>query len=179
MPQVYIVIPCYNETEVVKTTIEGLLHFKYEIVLVDDGSHLVDIEKSLQAMPIHYLRHDINLGQGAALQTGMEYAYKQGADYVIHFDADGQHSAQDIPAMLAPLLANDWDICLGSRFIKSEHTALIPKGRRRLLKVARVINGLITGLWLSDAHNGFRAMNKVALQKIKITKTAWHTPAKY
>lgn len=104
MKNVYVVIPSYNEGETLRGTVESLLPCGYEIVVVDDGSR-EDPRGLLADLPIHYLRHPINLGQGAALQTGMDYAKAQGAEAVVHFDADGQHDPNDIPQFLTMLEA--------------------------------------------------------------------------
>jgi glycosyltransferase involved in cell wall biosynthesis len=119
-------------------------------------------------MPLIYLRHPINLGQGAALQTGMEYAYENGAEYVVTFDADGQHNFEEIPSLLEPLIAGRADITMGTRFKRAEDIAQIPSSRKIILKGAIAVNGFFTGLWLTDAHNGFRALNRTALSKIKL-----------
>jgi polyprenyl-phospho-N-acetylgalactosaminyl synthase len=165
--QVFIVIPCYNETEVVAQTIRSLDRFPYKIVVVDDGS-ITPVDQYLRGLNVYYLRHRINLGQGAALQTGTQFAYEQGADVVIHFDADGQHNPDDIPVMLDTMEHKQADVILGSRFINPEHTKEIPPVRKIILRIARLVNGLFTGLWLTDAHNGFRCLNRKAMQKINI-----------
>lgn len=168
MNHVYIVIPCYNEGEILRKTVEALLPLGYEVVVVDDGSY-EDPHETLADLTIHYLRHPINLGQGAALQTGMDYARSQGADAVIHFDADGQHDKDDIPRFLAALEAGA-DVVVGSRFLRESDLAHVPKGKRLLLRCARIVNGLFTGMWLTDAHNGFRALGRKALETIDLTE---------
>src|SRR5574344_1022653 len=98
MPSVYIIIPCYNEDPaVVRKTVTGLQGHPWHVVLVDDGSK-VPLAEAVAGLPATVLRHPINRGQGAALQTGMDYARLHNADAVVHFDADGQHDAGDIPA---------------------------------------------------------------------------------
>ncbi|MCR4575067.1 MAG: glycosyltransferase family 2 protein [Lentisphaeria bacterium] len=163
---VYIVIPSYNEGEALRRTVESLLPCGYEIIVVDDGSR-EDPRMMLEDLPIHYLRHPINLGQGAALQTGMDYAKAQGAEVVIHFDADGQHDKNDIPQFLSALEAGA-EVVIGSRFLRDSDLALVPKGKRILLRCARLVNGFFTGMWLTDAHNGFRALNRKALESIDL-----------
>jgi glycosyltransferase involved in cell wall biosynthesis len=123
----------------------------------------------LADLPIHYLRHPINLGQGAALQTGMDYAKAQGAEAVIHFDADGQHDKNDIPQFLAAL-ETGVDVVIGSRFLRESDLAQVPKGKRLVLRCARIVNGVFTGMWLTDAHNGFRALGRKALEAIDLTE---------
>ena len=135
------------------------------IILVDDGSD-THIGKLVGDKNVHVLRHPINLGQGAALETGMEYARRHAADAVIHFDADGQHDASDIPAFLDAL--KDADLVIGSRFLTINSMSQVPIMRRLLLKMARFVNFIFCHIWLSDAHNGFRALNRKALNAICI-----------
>ena len=168
MPQrAIIVIPCYNEGEALKTSVQELLDHDYEVIVVDDGSEHSAWEQ-IKELPVHFLRHCINLGQGAALQTGMDYAKRLGADAVVHFDADGQHSPADIPALLAAL--ENCDIAMGSRFLRAEDLAQVPFMKRQLLRCARLVNYAFTGLWLTDAHNGFRALGPKALACIDLTE---------
>lgn len=167
---VYIVIPCYNEEAVVvRQAILPLLKYGFTVILVDDGSRR-DIFGELSDLSIIYLRHSINLGQGAALQTGMEYASRHGAMYVIHFDADGQHMAEEIGLLLEPLQQGVADVVLGSRFLRKKDMQKIPRFRRIILKGARTINGLFTGMWLTDAHNGLRALNRKAVAAIHLSE---------
>ncbi|GAB4417803.1 MAG: glycosyltransferase family 2 protein [Bacteroidia bacterium] len=165
-PQTYVVVPAYNEAPALPATVGGLLQAGYQVVVVDDAS-TDDTPQVLDRQALHYLRHRVNLGQGAALQTGMDYARSLGAQWVIHFDADGQHRVEDLPALLAPLLGGQADVALGSRFLRGD-TGTMPRGRRRLLRAAIWINGLFTGLWLSDAHCGLRALNRQALDRIRL-----------
>lgn len=170
MENICVIIPAYQEEPaVLRTTIEALYatHPGYTIVLVDDGSK-PSMEDAVHGLQVHYLRHAMNLGQGASLETGMGYARKLGANYVIHFDADGQHDPADLPTLLAPLRADEADIVLGSRFLKAEHEEAIPPRRRRLLKLARSVERRITGLDLSDAHCGLRALGPKAIEKIRL-----------
>ncbi|GAB3539623.1 glycosyltransferase family 2 protein [Spirosoma fluminis] len=164
--KVFILIPSFNEGKVIRQTIRSLGE-QYTIVLIDDAS-TDDTAGAVRDLPIYYLRHDINLGQGAALQTGMDFALQQGADVVVHFDADGQHNAADIDRFINILETQKVDVVLGSRFMRQEDLLAIPRLRRLLLRIARIINGLLTGLWLSDAHNGFRVMNRQALRTIQL-----------
>lgn len=167
--KVFILIPAFNEGKVIRKTIAPVLEQGYTVVLVDDCSsdNMFDAVKDL---PIHYVRHSINLGQGAAIQTGIQYAYKNGAEYAVTFDADGQHNYLEIPKMLEPVIAGQADITMGSRFMQGGIAEKIPGIRKLVIKTAIVVNGILTGLWLTDAHNGFRAMNRAALGKIKITQ---------
>ncbi|MCQ2402780.1 MAG: glycosyltransferase family 2 protein [Lentisphaeria bacterium] len=161
---VFIVVPCFREDPaVVRRSIAPLLAAGYRVVLVDDGS---PEPLFLPDLPVVILRHPINRGQGAALQTGGDYALRQGAAAVVHFDADGQHDAAVIPRALEMLSAGQAEVVLGSRFLREEDWLAIPAGRRRLLRCARWVNGVLTGMWLTDAHNGFRVLSRKALEAI-------------
>lgn len=165
----FIIIPAFNEKAVVRMVLEQILEFEFPVIVVDDGSS-EDIRSEVECLKeVIYLRHKVNLGQGAALQTGIDFALQQGADYLITFDADGQHCAADIPAVLTPLLNDETDVVLASRFlIKGSHNASPLK--QVVLKGGRWINYLFTGLYLSDAHNGFRALNRIAALSIRINE---------
>ncbi|MEO1384254.1 MAG: glycosyltransferase family 2 protein, partial [Bacteroidota bacterium] len=99
----WVIIPAYNEARVVRSVIVELLHAGYQVIVVDDGS-TDDTGRVLKDLSLVYVAHALNLGQGAALETGMEMARRLEADYVIHFDADGQHPLEEIPDLMAPLL---------------------------------------------------------------------------
>ena len=173
--QVFVVVPTYNEGAVVGSTIRGLLPYGYSIVVVDDGSS-DGTAGILKGWPIHYLRHPVNLGQGAALQTGMDYALSKGAEYLVHFDADGQHPADRIGDLLEPIRSGECDVAVGSRFLEAENRKLIPQARRMLLRGAVVVSGLLTNVWLSDAHNGFRALSRGAAMKIRFHENGFAHP---
>ncbi len=163
-----VVIPAYNESSVLTSVVKSLLEKGYSIVIVDDGSN-PSLYPHVQNMPVYFLRHRANLGQGAALQTGFDFAKKLNPDLVISFDADGQHDVTCIPSLIEPLLKNEADVVLGSRFLSAEKTN-IPFAKKILLQIARGVNYLFSGLLLSDAHNGLRAFNRIALEKITITE---------
>ena len=165
---VFIVVPAFNEDAIIRQVINDLCQLNYQVIVVDDGSE-IPVASQLNNLPVHILRHEVNLGQGAALQTGIEYALSNNAGYIVSFDADGQHQSADIDKMLQPLLDQEADITLGSRFITgSKHN--MTSGRKILVKMGRWLNYLLTGLLLTDAHNGLRAMNRKAASSIRITE---------
>lgn len=165
--KVFIVIPSFNEAKQLRKTILPLVELGYTVVVVDDCSN-DHSASTVSDLPIFYLTHPINLGQGAALQTGMDFCVENNAKYIVHFDADGQHNYKEIPLLLEPLVLENADVALGSRFKRAEDIAAIPTLRKFILRIAIIVNGFTTGLWLSDAHNGFRAFTKHAASKIKI-----------
>lgn len=165
----FVVIPAYNETDVIAATVKPLVSKGYEVVVVNDGSS-TNIQSFLKGLPVHYLTHAINLGQGAALQTGAEYAKKFRPDYVVHFDADGQHEVEDISRFIEILEKENADIVLGSRFLNDDTKNLVPLRRRWLLQIARVLNWAFTGLLLTDAHNGFRVFRGGVIEKLHLTE---------
>jgi len=166
--KIIVVIPVYNEGPVIRQVITSLLKIVSTIIVVDDGSAVPVIDQ-LGNLPVVNIRHRVNLGQGAALQTGLTYARSLNPDIVITFDADGQHNEEDLKSLMAPIVSNQADVVLGSRFLPdSEKT--VPFARRVTLQLARIINFLLSGVLLTDAHNGLRAMNKTALEKISLTE---------
>jgi polyprenyl-phospho-N-acetylgalactosaminyl synthase len=163
---IFIVVPVYNENPtVVRKTVTDLLQAAFNVVLVDDASQN-RIKEQLCDLPIHFLQHAINLGQGAALQTGTEYALTKNASVIAHFDADGQHHTKSLMSLIKSLNLNI-DIVLGSRFLASTPNHM-PVLKKSLLRIATIVNFLFTGVLLTDAHNGMRAMNRKAASVIKL-----------
>lgn len=162
---VWVLIPTFNEAEVIRSTVEDVLRQGYEVILIDDGS-TDNTRESLTGLPITYLRHKTNLGQGAALESGMAYARKYQPEIIIHFDADGQHAAEDIEVLIKPILQAKADVVQGSRFLSPSSITDIPFLRIILLKMAVVFHGLLTGIWLTDAHIGLRALHLRAYSQL-------------
>ena len=170
-PSVLVIVPVFNEGRVVGTTVERLLADGYQVVVVDDGSH--DDTPEVRRLPIVYLRHAVNLGQGAALQTGMTYALRAGADIAVHFDADGQHDCAQIPTLIAPIVAGEADVVFGSRFLRREDTAEVPLKKRVVLRGGILVSWAMTGVLLSDTHNGFRALSRRALEEVQLQENGF------
>ena len=161
----WVVIAAYNEAEMIGTVVEGLLPRFGNVVVVDDGSPDNTAGEARKA-GAHVVVHPINLGQGAALQTGMRYALRQNAAAVATFDADGQHRVDDLEAMVTRLTDEKLDAVLGSRFLGD--TTTVPKARRLLLQVARIITWITSGVRLTDAHNGLRVFSAQAAERLRI-----------
>lgn len=164
------IVPAHNEAAQVPTVLQGLRNAGWEhIIVVDDGS-TDDTAALARAGGAVVLSHSINRGQGAALETGMEYARWQCANLVVHFDGDGQFNPQDIKGAAQYLAERGLDAVLGSRFLDSRSQVPWLK-RLLLLTVARWVNWLFTGVYLSDAHNGFRVLGPRALSAIRISQS--------
>ncbi|MBL7661597.1 glycosyltransferase family 2 protein [bacterium] len=168
--QVWIIVPAYNEATVIQSVLIPLIGAGYSVVVVDDCSSDQTPMQVTNLTGVHLCRHPINLGQGAALQTGIEYALSHGAKYLVTFDADGQHDYTCIPDLISPLITGDVDLCLGSRFCAGASVTDMPKQRRILLKLATFLTKITTGLAISDTHNGFRAFTASAAAQLKITQ---------
>lgn len=167
--KIYIVIPAFNEAQHINKVIKDLKDNGYEnIVVVDDGS-VDQTYKQVKDTQVQVLQHVVNRGMGAALQTGNSFALLQGAEVIVHFDADGQMLASDIKAMVEPLINSQVDVTLGSRFLSARDE--MPWSKKYLIQpLAKIINYFFTRLWLTDAHNGFRALSASAAEKIQITQ---------
>ncbi|HYG39559.1 MAG TPA: glycosyltransferase family 2 protein [Cytophagales bacterium] len=170
---IYVVVPVFNEEAIqLRQNLLALLKFHYNIVLVNDGWNK-ELKESIADLPIHYIRHSVNLGQGAALQTGVEYALLHNAEFIVHFDADGQHNPENIADLIKPLINGEAEIALGSRFLANNTVKEIPPFRRFILFLARFVNYIFTGMLLSDAHNGLRAMTRKAAEQIFLTENSY------
>lgn len=161
-------VPSYNEEKNIEQVVKSLLSFVDEVVVVDDFSSdaTAVVAESSGATVI---RHILNRGQGAALETGHCYARERNADYVLHFDGDGQFDVNDIPAALEKLKKADADILFGSRFL--DNRSQIPWTKKKIiLPIGRFVDRILSKTKLSDSHNGFRILNKLALQNIILTQ---------
>lgn len=164
----WLVVPLYNEAGVVRQVIAEARNTFRNIVCVDDGSSDDSVSEALAGGAI-VLRHPINLGQGAALQTGIEFARRQpDAEYFVTFDSDGQHKVSDAAAMVDRLREEPLDIIFGSRFLDGRTNASALK--KLVLRTAVLFERLSTGVRLTDAHNGLRAFNRRTAFAFKITQ---------
>jgi glycosyltransferase involved in cell wall biosynthesis len=154
---VWVVMAAYNEAKVIADVVADVKSTGHRVVVVDDGSKDGTGEVAAGAGAI-VIRHPINLGQGAALQTALDFAVAQGADIIVTFDADGQHRAADIPGLIDALATSGADFALGSRFLGSAIN--LPPSRRLLLRAATWFTRVTTGLDITDSHNGLRAMTR-------------------
>jgi glycosyltransferase involved in cell wall biosynthesis len=163
--RIVVVIAAYNEAPVIASVVADVRRASYPAVVVDDGSTDATGEIAARAGAF-VVTHPVNLGQGAALQTGLDFALAQGADVIVTFDADGQHRPADIAPLIAALAANKADYALGSRFLGG--AVNLPRKRRLMLAAATWFTRLTTGLDLTDTHNGLRAMTRRGASRIRL-----------
>ena len=167
-PDVWIVIPAFNEAAVIGEVIADVRSVFDHVVCVDDGSADGTGEIARRA-GAHLVRHPINLGQGAAIQTGVEYARTQpGAQVFATFDADGQHRVKDVAAMIDRLAADDVDVVVGTRFATPQG-ARPPILKRIVLQTAARLSRRGRRLGLTDTNNGLRVFNKKVADGLDIT----------
>jgi len=172
---VWIVVPVYNEAPVIASVINNALMTFQHIVCVDDGSRDRSANQ-IATTSAHLVRHPVNLGQGAAVQTGVEYARKQpGARFFVTFDADGQPQTADVLRMVHRLRTEPVDIVVGTRF--HGDISHIPKLKRVVLKTAVKVSLRGRRLGLTDSHNGLRAFNRRVAEEMDITSNGMgHAP---
>lgn len=164
------VIPAVNEAKNINQVINSVRPYVQEIVIVDDGSQ-DETANLARKEGVTVLQHQLNRGQGAALQTGNDYALKHGADIIVHFDADNQFLASEIPEMIKPLLNNQADIVFGSRFL-GKKVNFPPVKKYLIYPLAKFFTRVVLRIKLSDPQNGFRALSRKAAQKINIEHRA-------
>lgn len=169
------IVPAYNEEAAIAHTIAGLRAAapEFDIVIVNDGSqdHTSAAARATgQAVVVDL---PCNLGIGGAVQTGFKYADRYGYELAIQFDADGQHLASEIGALIAPILAGQADVVLGSRFlgVKSFQSTW---ARRLGIYCFYLVNSLLIGQAITDNTSGFRAYNRRAISFL-----AEHYPTDY
>lgn len=161
----WVVIAAFNEAGAIGAVVSELVRARWPVVVVDDGSR-DDTARAAREAGATVLVHVINRGQGAALQTGIDYALSRRAEAIVTFDADGQHDAADLPALVAAL--DGADVALGSRFLG--RIVGVDRGRMALLRTAVSVSNLLSGMKLTDAHCGLRAFRAAAAPALRITQ---------
>jgi glycosyltransferase involved in cell wall biosynthesis len=165
---VWLVVPLYNEAAVIADVVREARAVFPNIVCVDDGSRDASADLAEQAGAA-VVRHPVNLGQGAALQTGFEYALGDPTmRYVVTYDADGQHQIRDVEVMLERIRQGDVRVVFGSRFLDERTEA--SAGKRLVLRAAVAYTNATTGTRLTDAHNGLRVLHRDVVEQLDITQ---------
>jgi len=169
--KIYIIIPAFNEAGSIAKVIKDLFCFGYEnIVVVDDGS-TDKTSEVVKKFNVFLIRHPVNMGPGAAIKTGIDFALLNDAEIMVTFDADGQHLAKDIYDLVKPIILNKVDVTLGNRFLNN--SSKVPIFKKIILKAGAVLMFLMYGILSSDSHNGLKAMSKSAALKIDIKSNGW------
>lgn len=165
---VWIIVPAFNEATVIGDVVADLRAVFNHVVCVDDGSGDDTADVALRA-GAHVVSHPVNLGQGAAIQTGVEYARRQsGAAVFVTFDADGQHRVVDVRAMIDRMSAGDVDIVIGTRF-GAGMDKQVPALKRLILRIAARLSPSGRQLGLTDSHNGLRVFNRTVADQLNLT----------
>lgn len=163
---VAIVIPAYNEGSAIKDTIQAIPRTFPNVIVVDDGSRDDTRERVLETRA-RLIKHPINLGQGAGLQTGIDAALLDPTiEYIVTFDADGQHRIEDVQDMLAYAEQHRVQIVMGSRFLGKAIN--MPKTKRAILKAAVWFSNITSGVHLTDTHNGLRVIHRSAAERLRL-----------
>jgi len=161
------IIPVYNEAQVIGNVVNRVLK-KYEyVVCVNDGSTDSSADE-IEKTKAYLVNHPINMGQGAALQTGIDFALtNKNIKYFVTYDADGQHQIEDVDNMLSYISKHgDVDIILGSRFLGS--AVNIRPLKKIILKLAVKFSNASTGIKLTDTHNGLRVFNRKVAEGLQL-----------
>lgn len=165
---VWVIVPAFNEAQVIGEVVTDLRSAFAHVVVVDDGSRDDTADIALRA-GAHLIPHPVNLGQGAAIQTGVEYARTMpGAELFVTFDADGQHRVADVLAMLDRISTGNADLVIGTRFDESV-PARTPFLKRMVLRSAAWLSPSSRRLGLTDAHNGLRVFNRTVADQLSLT----------
>jgi glycosyltransferase involved in cell wall biosynthesis len=158
-----IIIPAYNEAERIATLITHIRKYSdADIIVVNDGStdHTADEARASGAVVIDL---PFNLGYGAALQTGFKYALGKGYSFAVQMDADGQHDPSSIPVIIKPVIHDEVDVVIGSRFL-GDNDYKAPVIRRIGMVFFALITRLVTNKRITDPTSGYQAINRKVME---------------
>jgi glycosyltransferase involved in cell wall biosynthesis len=166
--RIAVVIPAFNEEASIAAVVESIHTISAQSgifirpVVVNDCSK-DKTQKIIEKLDCVALNLPVNLGIGGAVQTGIKYAYDNGYDYFIQIDGDGQHPPHHIPELQKRLLANNWDVVIGSRYLKKEgfQSTIF---RRMGIYHFQLLNKILTGKTVTDSTSGMRMMNRKAMK---------------
>lgn len=161
-------IPCYNTESFAAALVAKARKYVDRVIIIDDGSSDATATVATTAGAL-VVRHGKNRGYGAALASCFEAARANSARAMVILDGDGQHDADDIPLVLAPVLRGDADIVIGSRFLVNRTN--MPRYRRFGIGVITWLFNLGSRTRVTDAQSGFRSYSRTACQDIAITET--------
>jgi glycosyltransferase involved in cell wall biosynthesis len=157
------IIPAYNEEKTIAQVMREVLPYSDEVLVIDDGSK--DRTREIAAAEgAIVVPNVINRGLGVTIRRGYQAALQRGADIVVQIDADGQYTASDIPKLIAPIVNNQADMVIASRFRGGIES--MPFGNRLGNQVGTLITSFVAGKRISDAQSGYRAMRRELLEEI-------------
>jgi len=156
-------IPAFNEEKNIGKIISQLESISDSIIVCNDGSSDMTGEIA-KKMGVIVVNHKKNLGYGAAIRSIFLKAKEIDSDVLVTFDADGQHRIEDINKVLKPIIEENYDLVIGSRFLKDSEN--IPKYRKVGIKTITKVTNLATDTKITDSQSGFRAYNKKILNSI-------------
>lgn len=165
--KIAVVVPTFNEADRIEKTLGDLVAANFDVIVVDDGS-TDSTETLVRNFPVNYVQHIINRGQGAALKTGTELAFRLGYDVIAHFDADGQHRIEDLHKIIKLIDNNAYDIVLGSRFLDAKTE--FPWKKKIVLNIAKVFSNKILKLNFTDPQSGLRVFQSKSLEMLNWQK---------
>lgn len=166
--KIFIIIPAFNESNKIGQVLKGIKKFKLPIIVINDGS-TDSTEDVVKKYKITYIKHDVNLGKGAAIKTGCMAAWELGADAVIMMDGDGQHYFGDIPKFKKALVKDKFEVVFGSR-TKGKGTPFVRLFGNRL---ASFVISILFGIYVSDLICGFRALTKEAFKRLNLQSSGY------
>lgn len=165
--KIYSVICAYNEEEKIESTVACAKKNSDKVIVVDDCSKDGTSYKAKSAGADIIIRHKINQGQGATIRHGLERAYAEGADIAVILDGDFQHDPNEIPSLVSGIRENEYDVVLGSRFLKNKKN--MPPLRLLFNIIFSIFFRILFKFKVVDSQTGFRAFNRKAMEEIKLT----------
>ncbi|SDT85528.1 glycosyltransferase family 2 protein [Desulfobacula phenolica] len=159
-----IIMPAYNEAKNIVKVVSSVkfLFPEYQVLVINDGSSDNTSELASEAGAT-VIDHPFNMGYGVAIQTGYKYAYRNGYNYLVQMDSDGQHAIEEISKLLANVTDGSCEIVFGSRYIEENG---YKKSMFRYIGTLffRILLGMMTGRKITDPTTGFQAMNRNVLK---------------
>ena len=176
---VYLVVPAFNEEKTVSQIIEGIAEKGYNVILVNDGSRDNTLNLAIESKrkypnQIFVVSHVINRGLGAALKTGMVVALNKGAEYIVTFDADGQHEIGDIPKVCKPLRDGEADVVIGARPFED-----MPISKSFANIIMNALTLIFYGRKVKDSQSGLRAFTAHAADVINIVSRGYGVSSEF
>ncbi|BCD97070.1 glycosyltransferase family 2 protein [Marinagarivorans cellulosilyticus] len=165
-PKICIIVPAYNEEASIEKVIKSLNAHDDTLIIavINDASKDKTKEVAEATGLANVITLPCNLGIGGGVQTGFLFAKRLNCDIAIQFDGDGQHVAEEIPKLTAPILKNEADVVIGSRFVGNNETTFKSTAMRRIgIRFFQWLNSILIKQKITDNTSGFRAYNKQAL----------------